>query len=319
MKQISSRRTFLGFSLIFPLAAQTPAPSKRLDVEYDAPPTPAGQGALDYVCPMDPDVRSDKPGICPRCGMTLELGIPDQSEFPLELTTTPANIRPGEKVQLKFALKDPKTGAIVKDFQIMHEKLFHMFIVSGDLKYFLHDHPVFQPDGTFLFHQVFPKAGMYRVVADVYPTSGSPQLIPKTVFVSGGPNQPVALDEVKLAVDMTVQHGENTDAEVRLDPLKAVAGAKTHVWFTFNTAEGMQQYLGAWAHMLISSDDTLDLIHTHPIIADGGTQIQFDVIFPRARTYRVWVQIQRKGVVNTFAVNIPVLTLEQAAGIDLWQ
>ena len=305
--------------MILPVAAQTPAQQKRLDVQYAEPPTPPGQGALDYVCPMDPDVRSDKPGKCPRCGMTLVLGIPDQSEFPLELTTTPADIRPGEKVQLKFALKDPKTGAIVKNFQVVHERLFHMFIVSSDLQYFLHEHPVMQPDGTFLIDQVFPKAGMYRVVSDVYPTSGSPQLIPKTVFVAANPNDPVPLEEAKLVPDMTLQHGENTDAQVVLDPVKPIAGTKTHVWFKFNTADGMEKYLGAWAHMVIVSDDSIDLIHEHPIIADGSDQMQFDIIFPRARMYRMWVQIQRKGIVNTVAVNIPVLTLEQAAGINIGQ
>lgn len=305
--------------MILPVAAQTPAQEKRLDVQFAEPPTPAGQGALDYVCPMDPDVRSDKPGKCPRCGMTLKLGIPDQSEFPMELTITPADVRPGEKIELHFALKDPKTGQTVKNYQIVHEKLFHMFIVSNDLKYFLHDHPVLQPDGSFIFYQVFPKAGMYRVIADIYPTSGSPQLIPKTVFVSANANDPVPLEEAKLAPDLTLQHGVNTDAQVVLDPVKPICGTKTHVWFKFNTADGMEKYLGSWAHMLIASDDTIDLIHQHPLIADGGDQMQFDIIFPRARTYRVWVQIKRKGVVNTFAVNIPVLTLEQAAGINIGQ
>ena len=32
-------------------------------------PAPAG---TTYFCPMDPDVRSDKPGACPKCGMALE-------------------------------------------------------------------------------------------------------------------------------------------------------------------------------------------------------------------------------------------------------
>lgn len=27
---------------------------------------------LPYVCPMHPDVQSDKPGKCPKCGMKLE-------------------------------------------------------------------------------------------------------------------------------------------------------------------------------------------------------------------------------------------------------
>jgi hypothetical protein len=26
-----------------------------------------------YVCPMHPEVKSDKPGKCPECGMNLEL------------------------------------------------------------------------------------------------------------------------------------------------------------------------------------------------------------------------------------------------------
>ncbi|HLJ94906.1 MAG TPA: YHS domain-containing protein, partial [Gemmataceae bacterium] len=27
---------------------------------------------VEYVCPMDPDVISDRPGSCPKCGMALE-------------------------------------------------------------------------------------------------------------------------------------------------------------------------------------------------------------------------------------------------------
>jgi P-type Cu+ transporter len=42
--------------------------------EAEAPkpsPAPAASGAV-YVCPMDPEVRSDRPGPCPKCGMALE-------------------------------------------------------------------------------------------------------------------------------------------------------------------------------------------------------------------------------------------------------
>ena len=33
---------------------------------------------------------------------------------------------------------------------------------------------------------------------------------------------------------------------------------------------------------------------------------KFKMIFPRAGIYRIWVQSQRKGVVNTVAFNVPV-------------
>src|SRR5436190_17925676 len=35
-----------------------------------APPSPDGK--REYICPMDPEVVSDRPGPCPKCGMALE-------------------------------------------------------------------------------------------------------------------------------------------------------------------------------------------------------------------------------------------------------
>ena len=44
----------------------------------DADRAPAGQRS--YTCPMHPEVVSDKPGSCPKCGMTLEPMLPRSSE-----------------------------------------------------------------------------------------------------------------------------------------------------------------------------------------------------------------------------------------------
>ncbi len=46
----------------------TPAMPKPLAALPSAPPGTARQ----YICPMDPDVVSDRPGPCPKCGMALE-------------------------------------------------------------------------------------------------------------------------------------------------------------------------------------------------------------------------------------------------------
>jgi Cu+-exporting ATPase len=44
--------------------------------KYLAPTTPpsgqAPSGTV-YTCPMDPEIRQDHPGACPKCGMALEL------------------------------------------------------------------------------------------------------------------------------------------------------------------------------------------------------------------------------------------------------
>jgi hypothetical protein len=263
-----------------------------------------------YVCPMDPDVRSTSPGVCPRCGMTLVAGIPDYaSEYRMEVTVTPPAPKPGEKATLRFTIFDPWKNRRVVNFQIVHEKLFHLFLVSQDLQFFVHDHPVTNPDGSFTYDMVFPKAGMYRLLADIYPTGGTPQLIPKTLFIPGATSvsQPAA-----LVRDYLPKNTENMHVEMSSDPAEAIAGMKTLLYYRVSPVEGFEPYLGAWAHMLAASDDLVDLIHTHPTLADGGPQLQFDMILPRPRTYRIWIQFQRKGVVNTARFDVPVRTLDAA-------
>lgn len=260
---------------------------------------------LDYVCPMDKDVRSAGPGKCPRCGMRLVPGIPDPVEYPLDLTLSPRAPKPGGPVDLAFKIRDPKTGAPVTRFETVHEKLFHMFLVSQDLEFFLHDHPVESGDGTFRYPASLPKPGMYRILADYYPSGGTPQLTAKTILVPGG-----ALHPAQLKSDLSPKHTGNLDVELIANPPEPVSGLKTMLFFRVKPADGLEQYLGAWGHMLAASDDLIDLIHTHPFLADGGPQIQFNVIFPRARTYRIWVQFQRRGVVNTAVFTVPVSVLK---------
>jgi hypothetical protein len=242
--------------------------------------------------------------------MQLVLGIPDEVEYPLDLKIPPAVFRAGEKVELTFRVLNPHNGKMVDHFEVVHEKLFHMFLVSEDLQYFVHDHPVPQPDGRFLYDITFPKPGMYRVVGDFYPAGGTPQLIAKTVIVAGEPGTDVKLADPALKPELGVSHCSNMDVELVTDPPQPIAGMKTLLFFHIKPADGIEKYIGAWAHMLVASDDLIDLIHDHPFIADGGPQMQFNIIFPRAHTYKIWVQFQRKGVVNTASFTVPVSELK---------
>ena len=58
--------------------------------------------------------------------------------------------------------------------------------------------------------------------------------------------------------------------------------------------------------MLAASADLIDLLHSHPAWEEIRSDVQFNLIFPRPGMYRVWVQFQRLGVVNTVAFNVPV-------------
>jgi hypothetical protein len=258
-----------------------------------------------FVCPMDPEVRSNQPGVCRRCGMKLREGIPEPVEFHLDLSVTPRAIKPNQPTQLKFIVHDPWKDRPVTTFQTVHEKLFHMFVVSQDLQFFVHNHPTFEPEGDFVYNIEFPKPGMYRVLGDFYPDGATPQLIAKTLFVAGKPPDPPSLPP-----DYSTKQAENMQVSLTTDPPQPIAAQKTQMYFKVSPADGLELYLGAWSHMLAASDDLIDMIHTHPFIADGGPSIQFSLVFPRARTYRVWVQFQRKGVVNTAHFDVPVKELE---------
>jgi len=50
-----------------------------------------------YVCPMDPEVREDYPGACPKCGMALEPAVPAAPATRVEYTCPmhPQIVRPG--------------------------------------------------------------------------------------------------------------------------------------------------------------------------------------------------------------------------------
>ncbi len=259
---------------------------------------------LVYQCPMDPDVRSNKPGVCSRCGMTLRAGIPEPTEFPMDMRVIPSAVKPGQKVQIEFSVKDPQNDKLVQHFQIVHEKLFHMFVISQDLQFFMHDHPVFGPDGKFRFDITFPRPGMYRVLGDFFPDGATPQLSAKTIIVGGGSQTTPA-----LTGDYSTKSGANLKVSFDTSPPKPNPDSKTMLFIKLDTADGLEKYIGAWAHLLAASDDLIDLIHSHPEFADGGPQMQFNLYFPRARPYRVWIQFQRRGVVNTVYFDVPVQDL----------
>ena len=280
-----------------PLLGQTEVDGLELDL--------ASLDALPFVCPMDPDIRSETAGVCSRCGMQLVLGLPVPVEYQVQLTTTPAAVRVGEPVQLSFEVIQPDSGSRQSEFEIVHEKLFHLFWVSHDLEVFRHEHPVLGDDGIFRIETVFDRPGVYRLMGDFYPSGGTPQMVPMTLTTAGF-EEPLETLAPSLAADRLPKRGRNIKVSLRTDPPKPLAGLLTLLFFELNTARGLQKYLGAWAHMLAVKDDLVTLIHGHPRIADGGKLIQMNVIFPEPGMYRVWVQVQRKGKVSTLPFTVDV-------------
>jgi hypothetical protein len=248
----------------------------------------------EFLCPMDRDVRQPGPGKCPRCGMKLVAGLPDFREYPVALSFVGPAARAGNDCRMRFVVRDPKTKQPVRRFEWVHERLFHLFLISEDRQCFAHEHPEVEPDGSFTFDWRFPAPGLWRLLYDFYPVGGLPQMVTKSIYVPGPPAQlPTAPDP--------------PDVQFRTEPSLVRAGEEIRLLFTLNKSLlPMEQYLGAWGHLLAASEDLIDLVHTHPFLTSEGERVQFNLNFPRTGKWRLWAQFQSRGKVITFPCDVSV-------------
>jgi len=237
--------------------------------------------------------------------MKLTANLPEPEEFGFEIVTRPRPPAPGRPTQFQFSVLEPKSRRLVRDFEVVHERIFHLFVIAENLEFFAHEHPQQTRDGRFRFSMALPHPGGYRFVADCYPRGATPQFLVRTIYTAGA--RPAGLPA--LAADRRPKQADNLRVELATEPAEPIAGKETLLFFRLSPGDGVEQYLGAWGHLLAASHDLIDLMHDHPLYVTPGPQIQFNAIFPRAVPYRVWVQFQRLGVVNTVAFTLPVKAL----------
>jgi len=264
-----------------------------------------------YVCPMHPDVRGKAGDVCGRCGMKLVPAAADYTPYPIDLELSPPNLRPNQTAHVRFFVRDPKTGATVRRFETVHEKVFHLFVVSRDLDYFAHVHPVLHANGALDVDLVVPRPGPYQLIADFLPAGGAPQLVQRS-FVTAGYTGPIGAVPV-LAPDL----GEKIDGGIRVQLTPPRSVARREQLLTFEVADAatgapvrdLEPYLGATGHLLAASADLSTVFHSHPVAevsSRNGPTVVFQTLFPSAGMYRVWLQVQREGRVSTVSFTIPV-------------
>lgn len=293
-------------------AAQQPLSSPTLDDERA------------YMCPMHPDLTSDKPGTCPRCAMNLVLGTPfDMRDYRLEFRTVPSVVKAGVKITLLFKVLHPGTGEPIKKFELVHDRPYHVFVISQDMTRFFHIHPEQRPDGTWAVDVTLPQPGYYKVLSDFLPSGGSLQFIARPIVTANYEGDLVA-SSAHLEPDRDlIKTIDDITAEVTYDPKRFVAGVYGHLRFHLtNTATGapisdLQAYLGAFGHTLIMSEDMVEYVHSHPIEnvppganveeLRGGPDVAFEGLMPKPGRYRAWTQFRRHDKIYTFTSTFNVI------------
>jgi hypothetical protein len=292
--------------------------------------------AVAWVCPMHPSYTAMAAGACPICGMTLIQTRPyDTRDYRLRFRTEPAAVQPGERVTLCFTFLHPDTGSVVKDFEVVHSKLFHLFVISQDMEHFEHIHPTMGDDGMWTIETRLPKAGYYRVLCDFMPRGGSAQFLAAPLITANYAGDLVA-DSAHLVPDRIFsKSAAGLTAALAFEPAQPVSGQYVHLNLELtDSASGkpvtdLQTYLGQFSHMLLMSEDLATYVHSHPINliveqedaaapeyiiapdADldairGGPRVTFDALLPKAGRFRAWVQFRRNDTVITFPFTFAV-------------
>lgn len=264
------------------------------------------QTADAFWCPMHLDMRSPAAGKCPICGMDL-VPIPPVrlGEYRLEVAVT------NRELQLQVA--DPE-GKPVTEFVTVHERPFHLFVISRDLEYFAHVHPeqVERTGARFVLRRDrLPRMppGAYMAIADVLPYGGTMQMLHRA-FVTPGHTGPVFAAPPRLVAGPAEAVVDGIRIRIEAD---LAARKESTVRFTLADAAtdapivDLDPLLGAPAHLLVVSPDLTGSIHAHPEeAATAGPSVTFEPLVPSPGFYKLWVQFQRKGKVVTapFVVSV---------------
>jgi len=292
-----------------------------------------------FLCPMHPDFTLDVAGKCPRCGMALvQAAAYDVRDYRLDFQTIPAVVTAGRKATLRFKISHPSFDAVIQKFEVVHDKQYHLFVISQDMEYFQHIHPDQRPDGAWTIDLTLPKPGYYKVLSDFLPAGGSTQFIARPLVTAGYAGD-LAGDSARLAPDTVFRKSvDDITAEVSFDPPTFVAGLYGHLTFRLTDSSSgrpvtdLQTYLGAFGHTLIMSEDMSEYVHSHPIdtsISDengpkqfmlpvdvdpeklrGGPEVTFEGLMPKPGRYRAWTQFRRNGKLYTFATTFNVAASE---------
>jgi hypothetical protein len=277
-----------------------------------AQPPPADPNVA-YMCPMHPDVRGKAGDRCGRCGMELVAVAIDYSPFVLDVDVTPRALRPNAHARVRFFVRNPKSGAIVRHFETVHERVFHLFVVSRDLTYFAHVHPTLDSDGSLETSITVPRSAAYQLIADFVPEGAAPQLLQRSIVTAdyAGPLNAVPT----LAEDLH----DKVDEGLRAELIPPDPRAEREQLITFQLtdqatgapAADLEPYLGATGHLLVASADMSVVFHSHPVAevsSRNGPTVVFQVLFPRPGAYRLWAQFQRHGRVATVPFTVSIRT-----------
>ena len=240
-------------------------------------------------------------------------------EFVVKIIASSKQIIPGQKMNFKFLILHPRTGEPVKQFNVMHEKLFHLFVISHNFSNFEHLHPVLQTDGSFIVEAILPSAGLYHFYCDISPVGGVAQVSHQMLVTTGFKADAATLQANLKSEDQFSKAVGGINFTLDFAPSRPMVGQPSALRYKLTDAvtgepiSDLQPYLGAWGHTIIVSEDASNYLHSHPVEAaktltpgQSPPTIFFETFFPNPGKYRIWSQFKRCDQIVTVSFDLTV-------------
>jgi hypothetical protein len=221
------------------------------------------------------------------------------AEAGLRVEVDRPELRRGRAERIAFRIVRAN-GEAVRDVDVTHEKRMHLIVVRRDLTGFQHLHPELGSDGTWTTRATLAAAGSYRLFAD-FSHDGEATTLATDLRVDG----PADLRPLPAPAPTAQSDG---GYDVRLDSAGIRAGTGSDLRFSI-TRDGAtvhtEPYLGAGGHLVALREGDLAFLHVHPT-GHGDEQghddaVGFEATFPTAGRYRLFLQFQHEGKVQTVA------------------
>lgn len=232
-----------------------------------------------------------------------------QSNYKIEIVSLINDIKPNQEIAIVYKIKD-KQGNIVKDFDVMNEKIMHFIVIRKDLQYFQHLHPEFdKTTGEFSIPVTFPTDGKYRIFAD---------FMPSTNMKSNGKHQPITIykdvnvgslaDYKSEPLGSTNRTKTFDDYSIKTIPNSEPLLSQNDYGFTFEIKKdkklvtNLEKYLGALGHTVVIREGDLQFIHAHPTQSFDVQQtgkVTFMITFPKVGNYKLFSQFKHEGKIIT--------------------
>ncbi len=264
-------------------------------------------GGKSYTCPMHPEVVSDKPGPCPKCGMNLVEMKQDKlnNEYFISFVNSPQTIEAGKEVALTFTPKIKGKENELVPLEVVHEHKIHVIVVSHDLSSYQHIHPEFNSDGSYSVKTTVRNGGKYVVFADYMPTGGK-HMVDRFEFVAAG----LEKEAKKYSKENLASNAEGytvtlipSGGQVKTKSTNHITGIVSQNGKEIN-ANDLENIMGAKGHLILISENTQKFVHAHPDIVDGRLDLHAD--FEEAGIYRGFFQFKKDGkeMIADFVLNV---------------